>query len=150
MTREELIEARKLTYEDLQKSKHHAFQLSADYGRWLIASLLLVHSATVAFLAQNERLASSVLPMVFGWHVAGLLLALLCGFLVWANWSFHAAIYESVSSSMIYDDERWPEFDSGTARWITWTYWTGIIAGILSALCILGSAVKVYCLMSAT
>jgi hypothetical protein len=37
MTREEAIEVRKLTYEDLQKSKRHAFQLNADYGRWLIA-----------------------------------------------------------------------------------------------------------------
>lgn len=148
MTREELIEARKLTYEDLQKSKRHAFQLNADYGRWLIGSLLLVHGAAVAFLAQNERLAATVLPSVFWWHVAGLLLALLCGFLVWANWSFHAAIYESVSSSMIYDDKRWPEFDGGTARWITVTHWSGIVAGVLSALCILSSAVAAYQIMT--
>lgn len=60
MTREEAIEVRKLTYEDYQKSKRHAFQLNADYGRWLIASLLLVHGAAVAFLAQNERLKGTM------------------------------------------------------------------------------------------
>jgi hypothetical protein len=148
MTREEAIEVRKLTYEDLQKSKRHAFQLNADYGRWLIASLLLVHGAAVAFLAQNERLATTVLPSVFWWHVAGLILALLCGFLVWANWSFHASIYEAVTPSMIYDDEHWPKFDDGTGRWITWTHWSGIVAGVLSALCILASALAAYQLMT--
>ncbi|MBX9452651.1 MAG: hypothetical protein KL801_12590 [Mesorhizobium sp.] len=151
MTRDEAIEVRKLIYEDHQKSKRHAFQLNADYGRWLIASLLLVHGAAVAFLAQNERLATTVLPSIFWWHVAGLLLAFLCGFLVWANWSFHARLYEdAVTPRMIYDDEHWPKFDDGTNSWINRTHFTGIIAGILSALCILGSAVQAYCLMSAS
>lgn len=148
MTREEAIEVRKLTYEDYQTSKRHAFQLNADYGRWLIASLLLVHGAAVAFLAQNDRLSKSILPSVFWWHVTGLLLAFLCGFLVWANWSFQARVYEAVNPGMIFEDEHWPKFDDGTNRWIGWTFWAGIAAGILSALCILGSALQAYCLMN--
>ncbi len=147
MTREEAIEVRKLTYEDYQKSKRHAFQLNADYGRWLIASLLLVHGASIVFLTQNDRLSSAVLPSVFWWHVTGLLLAFLCGFLVWANWSFHARIYEAVNPGMIYDDAHWPKFDDGTNRWINRTHWSGVAAGIFSALCILGSALTAYCLM---
>lgn len=114
----------------------------------MIGPLMLVHDAAVAFLAQNERLAATVLPLVFLWHVAGLLLALLCGFLAWASWSFHAAIYKAVSSSMIYDDERWPEFHCGTAQLIAATHWSGIVAGFLSALCILSSAVAAYQIMT--
>lgn len=147
---EEEITVRRLIYEDHQKSKDRAMQLNGDYGKWLTASLLLVHGAAVAFLAQNERLATAVLPSVFWWHVTGLLLAFLCGFLVWANWSFHARIYDAVHPGMIYDDGHWPKFDVGTNRWITWTHWTGIVAGILSALCILGSAILVYCKMNAS
>lgn len=148
MSRDQAIEIRKLAYDEFQKSKHHALQLNADYGRWLIASLLLVHGAAVAFLAQNDRLASVVLPSVFWWHVAGLLLAFLCGFLVWANWSFHAAIYQAVNPSMVYDEENWPKFDDGINRWISWTHWTGIIAGVLSWVCILVAAIAAYQIMT--
>lgn len=63
ITREEAIEVRKLTYEDLQRSKRHALQLSGDYGKWLIASLLLVHGASVAFLAQNDILSKTVFAL---------------------------------------------------------------------------------------
>jgi hypothetical protein len=148
MTREESIEVRKLAYEDFQKSKRHAFQLNADYGRWLIASLLLVHGAAVAFLAQNDRLSKTVLPSVFWWHIAGLLLALLCGFLVWANWSLHARFYEAVNPGMIYGDEHWPEFNKRTGFWIDCTHWIGIGAGILSGLCILASSLAAYNLIA--
>jgi hypothetical protein len=145
---EQVIEARKLAYEDFLKSKAHAFQLSGEYGRWLIGYLLLVHSAALAFLAQNDRLSKVILPSVFWWHVIGLLSAFLCGFLVWANWSFHARLWETVNPGMIYDEEHWPKFDDGTTHWITWTYWTGIVAGILSALCILASALAAYRIMT--
>lgn len=151
MTPEEVIEVRKLAYEEYQKRKQHAYQLSADYGRWLIASLLLVHGAAVAFLAQNDRLSQTVLPTLFWWHVAGLLLAFLCGFLVWSNWSLHALAYDPVNPGMIFDDDHWPDFSSKRiVSLINLTHWLGILAGLISAACIFLSAKSAYNIMSAT
>lgn len=141
------IDVRRLIFEDHQKSKDRAMQLNGDYGKWLIASLLLVHGAAIAFLAQSERLSQVVLPHVFWWHIFGLLAALTCGFLVWINWSLHAKIYDGVHPGMIYRDDHWPNFDSSTNSWITRTHWTAIGVGIVSAICILGSAIVVYCNM---
>lgn len=145
---DDIIEIRRLIYEDLQKSKRHALQLNADYGRWLIASLLLVHGAVIVFMAQSERLSEEVLPIIFWWNVSGLLLALLCGFFTWGNWSLHALLYEDVSPSMIYDIKNWPKFSNSVSRWISATHILGIIAGLLSAGCILGSAFSAHDLMS--
>ncbi|MER9763701.1 MULTISPECIES: hypothetical protein [unclassified Mesorhizobium] len=143
LTRDEAIEVRRLHYEEHRKDAHHAMQLNADYGKWLIASLLLVHGAAIAFLAQNDRLSKSVLPLVFWWHVTGLITALTCGFIVWINWSLHGRFHGSVSPQMIYDDTQWPDYD-GPARWINRTHWLAIAMGLASAMCILGAAVTVY------
>lgn len=135
----------KLYYEQLQRSKDRAFQLQGDYGKWLVASLLLIHGATIAFLAQNERLASAVLPLVFWCHVIGLLLALICGFVTWVNWSLHASAYEEVTPYMLDGTmDNWPKFEARDFFWIKPTFWIAIVAGLGSAACILVSAIVIY------
>lgn len=144
------VEMRRLQYEDFLASKRHAFQLNADYGRWLIASLLLVHGASIAFLAQNERLATSVFSAVFWWHVAGLLLAFTCGLLVWVNWSLHAKnIEDAVNPGMIYNVDNWPKWDASTVSWINRTHFLAIGSGMVSAACILASAFCAYQVIAA-
>lgn len=141
------IEARRLLYHEYQETKRAAFQLQGDYGKWLIASLLLVHGAGVLFLVQNEKLPPAVVLSIFWWPIAGLMLALVCGFITWINWGLNAQLYGPIKASMIYNDEDWPKFDPGTSTWIGRTFRWSIAAGLLSALCILGAAVSTYCKM---
>lgn len=142
------IEARRLLYHEYQESKRAAFQLQGDYGRWLIASLLLVHGGGVLFLVQNERLSETVVLAIFWWPITGLMLALFCGFSTWINWSLHAGLYaSSINPSMIYSDEAWPKFNDNTNAWIGRTHWLSITTGLCSALCILGAAAAAYAKM---
>lgn len=137
-------EWRKLLYQQYQDSKRITFQLQGDYGKWLIASLLLIHGAAVIFLAQDNELSTGVLPQVFWWHIAGLMLALICGFTVWINWSLHFSLYNSVDPRMIVSNDFWPTWDARTNGWIGRTHFIAIAVGILSALCIVGASIAAY------
>src|SRR5688572_12133387 len=70
-----VVEARKLRYEQLQQNRRSAGELQGEYGRWLVASLLLVHGGSILLLAQSPEMVRLVLPAVFWWLVAGHLLA---------------------------------------------------------------------------
>ena len=135
------LEVRRLIYEHEKKAEFHAMQLNAEYGKWLIASLLLLHGAALAFLAQNDRLAAEVLPHVFWWFVIGLLAALVCGFMVWINWTLHAVVHGTATAHMIYDDAYWPKFEGKAYDWIAPTHWLAIGFGLVSAGCLLGAAI---------
>lgn len=134
------FELRKLTYESLQTRQNHAFQLQGDYGKWLVASLLLIHGAAFAFLAQDAALSKSILPFVYWPLVIGLLSALLCGLTAWINWTLLASMYD-VSAFMVTDNEFWPKFDGKEAWWVTFTFWAALIAGMISAVMILIAAI---------
>jgi hypothetical protein len=139
------IEARKLVYQQCNDHMRAAFQLQGDYGKWLIASLLLIHGVAIWFVAESTELSRTVLPSVFWWHVAGILFALLCGLFTWGNWSLHSVLYEPLDPGMIVDAQHWPRANPRTEAWITVTYWLSVIIGLLSAGCILGAAVVAYC-----
>ncbi len=143
-----VVEARKLRYEQLQENRRAASQLQGEYGRWLVASLLLVHGGSILLLAQSQEMVRLVLPSVFWWHVAGLLLALTSGFLAWMNWGYHMILYDKVQPDMIYDDNSWPRFDQDVLGRIGSTFRASIAFGIASALCILGAAVCGYVKMA--
>jgi len=144
---DKIFEARKLRYEQLQQNRRSANELQGQYGRWLIASLLLVHGGSILLLAQSPDMIKTVLPAVFWWHIAGLVLALACGFTTWANWSYHIVLYDNVSPAMIYDDNEWPKFDPKVQTKIGWTHWSSITLGLLSGACILGAAICGYAKM---
>jgi hypothetical protein len=133
--------AREEAYRGLQDSKGRAFDLQGQYGRWLISTLLLIHGVGIGFIAKDPRLASLLIPWIFSEMVAGLLLALLCGFITWINWSLHAVQYESVNPAMIYDDEVWPKFDEPRGKWISLTFWLSLVAGVASSILILVAAI---------
>lgn len=140
-------EARKLQYQQHQEDMRAAFQLQGDYGKWLVASLLLIHGVSIWFLAESQELARTILPAVFWWHVIGLLLALTCGFVAWINWSLHTVLYAPLDPGMILDTRNWPQADPKKTDQITLTYRLSLVTGVASAICILGAAIVAYCTM---
>lgn len=80
LSTEQAVEVRKLVYEKLTEEHRAVFALTNEYGKWLTASLLLLHGGTFAYLVKVDTGApvTPVSPVAI-WSVAGLCMALLCG-----------------------------------------------------------------------
>lgn len=150
-SREETLEARRLILSHLRERARIAGEFQGQYGKWLVASLLLVHGAIFGFLATNEQMSQLYLPHVYWWPVAGLILAMGCGFLTWVNWGLHLSHNLSADVNTMHDLEReWPAYDPKVERWIGPTFWLSVACGAGSALCIVGSAITAYLHMPPT
>jgi hypothetical protein len=142
---EQELAARKLLYDQYQEDKRYASQLQAEFGKWLVASLLLIHGAAFAFAAQDNELSAIIFKMVFWPHILGILFALGSGLSAWLNWGFHVSHFVRIDPRMIYDNQFWPKFESSTNKWIGSTYWASILFGMASALMVLVAAWIAYC-----
>lgn len=142
LTRDEAIDVRRLQYEFVQAQLKHTMEMQGGYGKWLLASLLLVHGGIFAFLVQNEKLSASILPHVFWWLVSGLVLALISGFATWWNWTFAARVYSAFSPLMIYGDEHLPKFGWRQRAPVVITMYLAIVLGLGSVACVVGAAVR--------
>ena len=138
---DELRQARQLEYDSFQSQLAHVRVMQGDYGKWIVASLLLVHGGMVALLAQNDQLAVSVLVNIFWWPVSGIILALLCGFAAWWNWTFAAMLYAIPQAGMVYLEQAQPQFPAGLGRALNATTIVAVIAGIASVACVLVGAI---------
>ncbi|RIK83361.1 MAG: hypothetical protein DCC69_14380 [Hyphomicrobiales bacterium] len=149
-TREEILEARRLILAHSRERARIAGEFQGQYGKWLIASLLLVHGAAFGFLATSEEMSRAYLPHVFWWPVAGLVLALACGFLTWVNWGLHLNAELCVDAGTLHDlDRDWPDVDRRIVRWVKPTFRLAVLSGAGSALCILGGAITAFLRMPA-
>lgn len=144
-SREDMLEARRLLLAHMRERARLAGEFQGQYGKWLVASLLLVHGAVFGFLATKDNLSQIYLPHVFWWPVTGLLLAMGCGFLSWVNWGLHLLHNLAADVTTMHDLEReWPRYDPLVERWLRPTFWLVIVCGVGSAACIVGSAVAAY------
>ncbi|MFZ5736057.1 MAG: hypothetical protein ACOY6K_04140 [Pseudomonadota bacterium] len=120
-----------------------AISAQIDYGKWLISSLLLMHSSAIAgliFKAGNNGAP----PYLYatGWFVFGILLALASGFSAWWNFTFAARQYDHWSNpNMLIDRTKWPSYQ--LAPGIASTLWTSVVCGIGSVFCIPAGATHV-------
>lgn len=147
-SKEEVLEARRLILSHSRERARIAGEFQGQYGKWLVASLLLVHGAVFGFLATNESMSQTYLPHVFWWPVSGLVLAMGCGFLTWINWGLHLSVELSVDVNAMHDLGRdWPQRNPAIERWIKPTFRGAVICGAGSALCIVGGAVTAFARM---
>lgn len=149
-SREEMLEARRLLLAHMHERARIAGEFQGQYGKWLVASLLLVHGAIFGFLATKDTLSAIYLPHVFWWPVTGLILAMGCGFLTWVNWGLHLAQNLAADVTTLHDlDREWPRHDPAVERWVAPTFWAAVLCGAGSALCIVGAAVAAFLHMPA-
>lgn len=139
-------EVAEIVYKDYKDMQRATFDVASQIGRWLLASLLLIHGGALfglfTFLselaAKPEALARY--QWTVWWFVAGIILTLLSGLMAWANWSMHSDNYDAwANKPMLWDPDKW----TGDTRH-TWgldvTNWGALIFGVLAASCIIGGA----------
>lgn len=76
-----------------EEMRRNAFQAQIDYGKWLIASLLLVHGGSIFAIAQLGKDGVQLFLASGPWFVAGIMFALLAGMFTWFNFNFAINAY---------------------------------------------------------
>jgi hypothetical protein len=108
--------------------------VQADYGKWLIATLSVIHTGALyaiatAHLAQNVK--GAYVPFL-----VGQILVLFSGLSTWINFSLVMSLMEDWTDPfMLTDDARWPKLEGSLKFWIPTTMVTSLAAGVFSALC---------------
>jgi len=133
-------------FRDWKESQRATFAVAAEYGKWLTASLLLIHGGALVglFSVLNSLADKPELIAGYRWpawsFIAGLIFALLAGFCTWLNWSMHSDNYNAQANyAMLTNPEAWL-LPAKYSRGILITYWGSILAGWASALAILVGA----------
>jgi hypothetical protein len=138
-------ETAKLTYESLLEMRRLSFAAQADYGKWLISSIFLMHGAAIGGLAFKAGAtgAPTYLAAVM-WFVGGLVLALASGFSTWCNFSFAAKQYAVwAKPAMLFDLKQWPT-ETNHGRGIKWTMGLAIFFGFCSVLALVAGSLHVW------
>lgn len=137
--------AAELVYVQMREMSEFALKMQGEYGRWLVSSLLFLHGAAIGGLL--FKVSNGNLPPYFDalwWFLSGILLALVAGFSAWWNFTFVAEqYYEWADVRMLTDSECWPK--PGPNYAVKVTLWIAVIAGVLSAGCLIGGAAHVAC-----
>jgi len=143
-TQDTYKETAKLAYDGLLEMRRLSFAAQADYGKWLISSIFLMHGSAIAGLAFRAT-ATGAPPYLKAilWFVLGLVLALAAGFCAWCNFSLAAKQYDKwARPSMVVDRTAWPTelaYSSG----IKWTMRLAILCGIGSVGTLVWGALRV-------
>jgi hypothetical protein len=98
-------------FKQLEDMRSKAFMMQADYGKWLVSSLFLMHGSAIAGLMFKSG-GAALPPYLFAvpWFVAGLVFALGAGFAAWWNFTFALEHYQIWSKpNMLIDREHWPQ-----------------------------------------
>ena len=129
-------QAAAIVYHDLKESQRAAFSVAAEYGRWLIASLVLLNGGALwglfSYLGTIGMKADGIGPYTAPiWSfIIGIVLAMLSGLGAWYNWSLHYDNYHHMARhDMLWDPEKWIN-DPPHNGSITISYWFSIVAGV--------------------
>lgn len=133
---------KRAVFEAWQARARWSQEVAAGYGRWLLASLVIIHAGALfgmfSFLANHADKPSVIsgyaLPI---WcFIAGLMLAFLAGLTTWVNWGLNSAEYEHQADyNMLITPDKWlnpPKY----LLWLRITFWAPVAFGVCSALTI--------------
>lgn len=135
-----------LVYREYKEMQRLTFEASTQWGRWLLASLLLIHGGALfglfTFLSDLAAKPTALAQYqgTVWWFVIGLVFTLLSGFCTWVNWSLHTDDYDHQANiAMLWDPNVWLLPPANTRK-INSYYYAAIVFGFMSASCILGGA----------
>lgn len=135
-------------YEFYKSAREIAFKANIEYGKWLLASGLVVHGG--AIYAINTIKDASKPQLMEGlmigaqWNVAGIVFVLFAGLAAWLNFQFAASIYDDWANPlMVYQTDQFPENNNkrdpvGATRLLS------IFAGLLALWSFVASAANVF------
>jgi hypothetical protein len=133
------------TYKFHREQWHAASQIQSEYGKWLNASLTLIHAGALYGLASNEAFRPFLGRGIIWYFVAGLISSLLSGLAAWVNWGLLAHFSGVYSDPRVIVADEWPTPNPRITSGIRWTYWLSIALGLGSTLCIVLGAWAISC-----
>lgn len=119
----------------LEKERFHN-QIAADYGKWLLASLIVLHGGgLLGLFSLAEKSNFDFLTGAGAALVIGLVLGLLAGFVTWLNWLFLASSYmQIIDHKILVNEEAWfSTVKSSTRRGVAVSFWLSLFLGVASA-----------------
>jgi hypothetical protein len=129
-----------LSLKDMQK---HATTMQAEYGKWMINTLYLLHGGAIAGLL--AKAAPGVTPIYLSslwWFVGGIVCSMCAALAAWWNFTFAARIYyQSADYRMLTDKAHWPKIPRSMATRATMIL--GMLAGLSSIACLVLGAYSV-------
>jgi len=142
-------EAAEIVFKDLKEMQRATFDVAAQWGRWLLASLLLVHGGALfglfTFLSSlaGKPEALAQYQWTVWWFVAGIILTLASGLAAWINWNMHSDNYDGwANKPMLWDPTQWVG-PTRHDRGLDITNWAAMTFGVAAALCIIGGAYSI-------
>lgn len=135
-------------YEFFKAAREVAFKANIEYGKWLLASGLVVHGG--AIYAINAIKDGSRPALMHGlllgaqWNVAGIVFVLIAGLSAWLNFQYAAHIYNDWANPlMVYKTDQFPEERNKTDP-VGATRLLSIFAGLLALWAFIASAANVF------
>jgi hypothetical protein len=111
-------------------------QVTAEYGRWLIATIAAVHFGGIYLLSNAADPAPGARQEATWALIIGIILILLCGLFAWFNWATHSTRFRFSDANMLIDPQSEPVDSKWQIRVINFTHWSCIVLGLLSVACI--------------
>lgn len=114
--------------------------IQADYGKWLIATLALIHTGALYAIATGEL--GKGIPGAYLPSLAGVILTLISGLFTWANFTLGIRLYENwTNPAMLSNVAYWPVSKGPLRFWIPATMAGALVTGIGAGACIIWEAV---------
>jgi len=131
--REEYLRQATAVFESMKARERHALTIQAEYGKWLINTLYLLHGGTVVGLLSKAPLRGPS-PLYMDsllWFGAGIIAALFAAFATWWNWTFAIQVYSTMANpKMLVSQDHWPALPN--TKKITASMWVAIVFGSVS------------------
>jgi len=144
MADEEYKRQAQLVYDHMKTMHEFSLKMQSEYGRWLISTLITLHTAAIAGLFYKTLDNHPPYLSSIWWFVVGIILGLATGFLAWWNFSFAANSYHNAADHrMLNDPTYWPSTMTNQKA-VTLTLWATQVCGVASALCLAGGILWAY------
>jgi hypothetical protein len=132
-----------LIYEHMRKMQQLCLSVMSDYGKWLVTSLLILHSGAIAALVYKNVPGSPLAGAVVAPFAIGVVLSLITGFVSWVNFALNAEKFESwADHRMLTNDDFWPGDPRKLGTQLT--MYGAILVGVASAACWVWGVVAVW------
>lgn len=110
-----------------------SFEAQVAWGRWLVASLLLVNGGAIVTIVQSGARASELMSLSGIFFASGIVLAFICGFCAWINFYLNLNVYSSFADpKVLRSQEEWFTPSTREFHWTRYTMVAAIVAGTLS------------------
>lgn len=136
-------------YKQLLELRIDSRRYHVDYGKWIIAALLAVHSGAIyvcSLLATaHKELVPKTLIGPVTWNLAGIVFIIFAGVMAWLNFQSAEALYARwTNPAMLYRADKWPvQDDSERFDPITTTLLLAVASALLSVWCLIASVVEI-------